>query len=57
MQLKLVWIKLENIQVKITVKSRVKVKETAKLTIDPALLRIQNRSKAACKESFTLEFR
>ena len=57
MQVKLFLIKRENIQVKITVKSRVKVKETAKLTIDPALLWIQNRSKAACKESFSLECR
>ena len=49
MQLKLFFIKRENIQV--TVKSRVKLKETAKLTIDLALLWIQNRSKAACKVS------
>ena len=42
-------IKRENIQV--TVKSRVKLNETAKLTIDLALLWIQNCSKAACKVS------
>ena len=41
----------------ITVKSRVNVEETAKLTVDPALLWIQNCSKAACIESFSLESR
>ena len=55
MQLKLFLIKRENIQVKSTVKSRVELKETAKLTIDPALLWIQNCSKAARKENFSLE--
>ena len=55
MQLKPFLIKREKIQVKSTVKSRVKLKETAKLTIDPALLWIQNCSKAACKEKFSLE--
>ena len=57
MQLKLVCIKRENIQVKITVKTRLKVKETAELTIGPALLWIQNCSKAACKKSFSPECR
>ena len=53
MQLKLFLIKRENIQV--NVKSLVELKETAKLTIDPALLWIQNCSKAARKENFSLE--